>query len=102
MAHFHALAIEFSEAEMLPCLSRQLLGLECPGCGLQRSVALLLNGQVAESFLMYPGLYPMMLFFAFAAVDRFAGFRQGPRITSALGLLTVGTILVNFLLKIIN
>ncbi len=102
MAHFHAFAIEISEADMLPCLSKQVLGLECPGCGLQRSVALLLNGQVAESFLMYPGLYPMLLFFAFAAADRFAGFRQGPRITSALGLLTVGTILINFLLKIIN
>ena len=102
MAHFHVLAIKLSEAQMLPCLSKQLLGMECPGCGLQRSVALLLNGQVWDSFLMYPGLFPMLLFFGFAALDRFAGFRQGPRITTALGLLTAGTILVNFLLKIIN
>jgi len=102
MADFHALAIHISEADMLPCLSKQLLELECPGCGLQRSAALLLNGQLTASFLMYPGLYPMMLFLAFAALDRFAGFRHGPRITSALGLLTAGTILINFLLKIIN
>ena len=102
MAHLQALALKFTEADMLPCLSKQLLGMECPGCGLQRSIALLLDGQFAASFLMYPGLYPMMLFFGFAAVDRFAGFRQGPRITSALGLLTAGTILLNFLLKIIN
>lgn len=102
MAHLHALSLNISEADMLPCLSKQLLGMECPGCGLQRSVALLLNGQVAESFLMYPGLYPMLLFFGFAALDRFINFRQGPRITSALGLLTAGAILVNFLLKILN
>ena len=102
MAHFHMLAIEFSEADMLPCLSKQLLGMECPGCGLQRSVALLLSGQLWESFLMYPGLFPMLLFFAFAGVDRFVGFRQGPRITTALGLVSAGTILANFLLKIIN
>lgn len=102
MAHLHPLALEITEADMLPCLSKQVLGLECPGCGLQRAVALLLSGQVADSFLMYPGLYPMMLFFGFAALDHFVGFRRGARIITALGLLTVGTILVNFLLKIIN
>lgn len=102
MAHLHALSLKISEADMLPCMSKQLLGLECPGCGLQRAVALLLDGQLAESFVMYPGLYPMLLFFGFAALDRFANFRQGPRITSALGLLTAGAILVNYLLKIIN
>lgn len=102
MAHLHPLALEITEADMLPCLSKQLLGLECPGCGLQRSVALLLSGQVTESFLMYPGLYPMMLFFGFAALDRFVGFRRGGRITTALGLLTAGTILLNFLIKLLN
>lgn len=102
MAHLHALSLKISEADMLPCMSKQLLGMECPGCGLQRSVALLFDGQLAESFLMYPGLFPMLFFFGFAALDRFVHFRQGPRTTSALGLLTAGAILVNFLLKTIN
>ena len=93
---------KIEESDMLPCLSKQVLGMECPGCGLQRAVALLLQGQVWESFLMYPGLFPMLFFFAFAAADRFLQIRKGSQITSILGILTVGIILINFLIKLLH
>lgn len=91
---------KIKESDMLPCLSKQVLGMECPGCGLQRSVALLLQGHFWESFLMYPGLFPMLFFFAFAASNHFLKFRRGPLITSLLGALSAGVILINFLIKL--
>ncbi len=87
--------------EMLPCLSKQVLGMDCPGCGLQRSAVLLINGRIWESFLMYPGLLPMLALFGFLILDRFLQLRQGTRITTVLAVVTVTAILLNFLLKII-
>lgn len=87
---------------MLPCLSKQWLGMECPGCGLQRGVALLLEGRLWDSFLMYPGLFPMLLLFGFIAADRIFKWRMGSQITAGLAVLTAGTILINFAIKIIN
>ncbi|MFM1877935.1 MAG: hypothetical protein RLZZ241_801 [Bacteroidota bacterium] len=93
---------EIKESQMLPCLSKQVLNLECPGCGLQRSIALLLQGQFWESLVMYPGLYPMILFFGFAFADYFFNFRKGYQFVNVLGILSVGVILINFIFKIFN
>ena len=92
----------FSQADMLPCASKQFLGVECPGCGIQRSAALLLSGEFVESFLMYPGLIPMLLLFGVIGLDRWIGLQNGQRIIATLGILTVGLILINFTLKIIT
>lgn len=102
MKALHLLSLEISKNEMLPCMSKQLLGMDCPGCGLQRAVALLLQGEIAASFLMYPGLFPMMGLFLFIGADRIFRFPSGQRITAALGILTVFAILLNFALKIIT
>jgi len=46
---------------MLPCINKKYLGFECMGCGIQRSVVLLLNGEFIEAFYMYPGIYPLIV-----------------------------------------
>ncbi|MEJ2584526.1 MAG: DUF2752 domain-containing protein [Robiginitalea sp.] len=91
-----------SEKFMLPCISKQVFGIDCPGCGLQRSVALLLRGEFQASFLMYPGLFPMMALFGFLALNRFVSFRRANEITILLAGTTVLTILTNFFIKIIH
>ena len=91
-----------AEKYMLPCISKQLFGIDCPGCGFQRSVALLLQGDLEASFLMYPGLMPMLALFGFLALNRFVSFRRANTITIFLAGTTVLTILVNFFIKIIN
>ncbi|MGS0524465.1 DUF2752 domain-containing protein [Zobellia nedashkovskayae] len=30
---------------MLPCLNKKLFGIDCPGCGLQRSIVLFFKGR---------------------------------------------------------
>lgn len=46
---------------LLPCAYKQLFGIDCPLCGGQRSLLLLMDGDWEKSFLMYPPLIPVLL-----------------------------------------
>jgi hypothetical protein len=46
---------------LLPCAYKQLFGIDCPLCGGQRSLLLLINGDWEKSFLLYPPLIPVLL-----------------------------------------
>ena len=52
------------ENYMIPCPSKTLFGIECLGCGLQRAILLLLQGEFRAAFLMYPGIYSLIFFLA--------------------------------------
>lgn len=41
---------------MLPCAYKSLFGIDCPACGIQRSLLALLKGDFRESFFIYPPL----------------------------------------------
>lgn len=88
------------EDYMLPCLNKKLLGFECMGCGLQRSVALLLKGQFIEAFFMYPGVYTLIALFGFLIVNHFKNFKFANKIIIILAILNVVTIIGNYLLKL--
>lgn len=45
----------------MPCGYKRYLGFDCPFCGSQRSVLLLLQGRFRESFLLFPALLPLAL-----------------------------------------
>ena len=48
---------------MLPCFTKQIIGIDCPGCGLQRSALFLLKGEFWNAFHMYPAIYIDQLHF---------------------------------------
>jgi hypothetical protein len=49
------------EKYMLPCLNKWLFGVDCAGCGLQRSIILLAHGKFSQAFLLYPAIYTLIL-----------------------------------------
>ena len=53
------------EKFMLPCLSKTLFGIECLGCGFQRALLLLFQGEFLAAFKMYPAIYTSLLFLGF-------------------------------------
>ena len=53
------------EEYMLPCMFKQLFGLDCIGCGIQRSLALLLKGDFTNAFYMFPAIYTTLFLFLF-------------------------------------
>ncbi|MFB9097981.1 MULTISPECIES: DUF2752 domain-containing protein [Flavobacterium] len=51
------------EEYMIPCFSKTLFGVECLGCGIQRSLVFLLKGELIAAFKIYPAIYTLILFF---------------------------------------
>ncbi|MDT7829940.1 DUF2752 domain-containing protein [Pricia sp. S334] len=90
-----------AEDYMLPCLSKQFLGFDCPGCGLQRSVMFLLQGDFVAAFKMYPAIYAILLLFGFLLADRLVSLRHSNKITIFLMLASLALILGNYILKFI-
>ena len=50
---------------MVPCMNKSIFGIDCMGCGTQRSLALLLDGEFIEAFKIFPAIYTLILFFTF-------------------------------------
>ncbi|MHA7864459.1 DUF2752 domain-containing protein [Flagellimonas marinaquae] len=90
------------EDYMLPCLNKQLLGVDCPGCGLQRSAHLLLHGEFVAAFQMYPAIYPILLLLAFLITSTFVKIHRSNQIKFALMLLTAGTVILSYIIKMNN
>lgn len=90
------------EDYMLPCLSKQLLNLECFGCGLQRSTLLLFQGQFISAFKMYPAIYTLILLAAFLILNPYLKFKNTERIKITLVVLNIAIIVTNYIIKIIN
>jgi hypothetical protein len=86
---------------MFPCLSKQIFGLECPGCGLQRSVVFLLRGDFIEAFYMYPAIYSIIALLLFLLADSLFKIKYSNIITITLLVSSVVLILGHFILKLI-
>ena len=53
------------------CPSRELLGLPCPGCGITRSILLILQGRFRESWQLQPFGYAWLALAVVFAADRY-------------------------------
>ncbi|MEM7484911.1 MAG: DUF2752 domain-containing protein, partial [Bacteroidota bacterium] len=73
---------------MLPCLNKKLFGVECPGCGVQRSLDLLLHGEFLAAFKMYPAIYFIITLLLFLISNIFFKIKYGYQIKVFLMLLT--------------
>lgn len=87
---------------MLPCFSKQLLGIDCPGCGLQRSVVLLFNGEFFAAFKMYPAIYTLIPLAGIIIIHKFIGVKYSNQLTIGLSISSVTLILINFILKLLH
>ncbi|SFW13007.1 Protein of unknown function [Sinomicrobium oceani] len=46
---------------LLPCPFKWFTGIDCPGCGFQRSFLALLQGDLVRSLELYPATIPFLL-----------------------------------------
>ncbi len=89
------------EDYMLPCLNKKLFGFDCMGCGMQRSVALILEGDFIGAFFMYPAIYTLILLFGMLIVNALKIYEISQKIILTLVIINIVIIVGNFLLKII-
>ncbi len=87
------------EKYMLPCLNKKLFGIDCLGCGMQRSISFLIKGEFASAFYMYPAIYPLSLLLLFSTLNIFIKFKNDTIIKTSLIVISVLTIIVNYIIK---
>lgn len=88
------------EEYMLPCLNKALFGFDCLGCGIQRSIVLVFQGQFIAAFKMYPAIYPLLFLFTFIIFDYFKNIKHGEKIKLSLAALVIITAVTNYILKL--
>lgn len=87
------------EDYMLPCVNKKIFGIECPGCGMQRSIAHLLRGEFTEAFHMYPAIYTLILLATFFILNKKYSFKHGSKIILTLAIINGLVILISYLHK---
>jgi len=75
--------------------------MDCPGCGLQRSVLLLFNGEFADAFYMFPAIYTLLPLFLVMALSKIITFKYANYLIIVLSTLSVSLILINYFFKLI-
>jgi len=89
------------EDYMLPCFTKKIFGFDCPGCGLQRAVAFLFQGDFAAAWEMYPAIFTIIPLFGVLAADQLFQIKYVNQIIITLMISSVGLIFINYILKFI-
>lgn len=84
---------------MQTCTTKSTLGLDCMGCGMQRSIIALLKGHVWESIQLYPALIPLTAMFLLLIVHSIFKLKYGARVLLILFILNAALMFGNFLYK---
>ena len=93
--------VDWLEKRQLPCFYKSVFGVECPGCGTQRALTALLRGEFAESFKLYPALFPTMVMLFFLVVHLFYHLKHGAKILVSLLVFNAIIIVVSYICKLI-
>jgi len=89
------------ENYMLPCINKKLFGMDCMGCGFQRSLLLLIKGDFVAAFKMYPAIYTLLFFIVYIFLNIKFRFNNSQMIIRSLFIINTVLILGNFILKLI-
>jgi hypothetical protein len=91
--------LEWLENHLLSCPIKELWGIDCPGCGLQRSFVLLLKGHLMESIRMYPALLPMLVLLFYTAFHLKWNRKNGSKVIVFLYLIIAIIVLFHYVWK---
>ncbi len=91
--------INWLEQHLVTCLSVKYLGMECPGCGMQRAFIALLRGQFADSLHYNPALLPFLITVVMLLFHLKFDFKHGARSIVIGFAFTTVLMVVNYVLK---
>ncbi len=78
-----------------------MIGMDCPGCGMQRAFIALLKGDLIESIKLNASLIPFLITIFYATGHLFFSFRNGARYIVISVIVTTLILMVNFVIKLI-
>ena len=85
---------------LLTCPFKASTGIDCPGCGIQRSVIALVEGNFLVSFKLYPATVPIIGLIVFAIVHLKFDFKNGAFIIKMIYIAITLIIVINYVYKI--
>jgi hypothetical protein len=92
--------INWLQNHLLRCPFKYLTGIDCPGCGFQRSVIALVQGNLYKSFVLYPAAIPLLLFFVYGIADKYFKLDTQNNTLKKIFFVITGTIiLVSYCVK---
>jgi hypothetical protein len=87
---------------MLSCPAKRISGIDCPGCGMQRSAIAALRGDWSASWDAYPPLALAVLVALLTIGHLLFKWRQGARIVQWTFILTAAAVAVNYIYKAVT
>lgn len=91
---------QWLQSHLLTCPFKALTGYDCPGCGLQRSVIALLQGDVIKSMELYPGTIPIILLALSGIFEKYIPKNRKAVINKSLYIGTLVIITGSYLIKL--
>ncbi|MBT8273230.1 MAG: DUF2752 domain-containing protein [Bacteroidia bacterium] len=85
---------------MFPCLWKKTFNIDCMGCGMQRALVLVFQGEFQAAFRMYPAIYTLILLFIVLLLHLKFQFKHGAKILLVLFILNISIIIISYLIKI--
>ncbi|MFW0716301.1 DUF2752 domain-containing protein [Pedobacter sp. N23S346] len=92
--------LDWLSHHLFTCPFKSHFGIDCPGCGFQRSLIALLKGNILESFKLYPATIPFLFVVIFMFVHLRYDFRFGAQIIKITVATIAVIILINYIYKI--
>ena len=87
------------ENYMLPCLNKKLFGLDCLGCGFQRSLVHVIKGDFVAAFNVYPAIYTLIIMAIFLILNLKFKFKSGKKIIIIFAIINVLIIITSYFIK---
>jgi membrane protein insertase Oxa1/YidC/SpoIIIJ len=93
--------IDWLKSNMVSCFFKSNFGIDCPGCGFQRSFIELLNGNFFGSISTYPPLLPLLFMYVLLLSHLFFRLKNGASILLVTFIINIVLIFSHFVYKII-
>lgn len=90
------------EEYMLPCMNKKLLGIECFGCGTQRSFLLLIKGDFIGAFNLFPAIFTTVLFFLVLTLHFLDKSRNYQKAIISLAVINAIIMVVSYFYRLTN
>jgi hypothetical protein len=81
-------------------MNKKLFGIECPGCGSQRSFFMLINGEFSAVFHIFPAIYSTLLLFLFLGLHFIDKSRDYQKIIIGLAIINALIMIISYIYKI--
>jgi len=93
-------SVNWLQNHLLRCPFKYLTGIDCPGCGFQRSVLALFNGDLHKSLNLYPSTIPLLIFFVYGIADGLFKLDTSKHIIKKAGFILIGNlVLITYAIK---